>query len=262
MMTIPQKLIDILLQAQHLVILTGAGVSAESGIPTFRDTLTGLWENFDAEQLACEDGFSADPALVWGWYEWRRHRVPKAQPNPAHQTIAQLAERVPKLTLITQNVDDLHERAGNQNVLHLHGSLHHPRCFACEEPHVFQELDEAIRAIQLKESRIEPPRCPLCGERIRPGVVWFGESLPMDNWNQAVTASLHCDLMLIVGTSGLVWPAADLPYKADSAGACVVQINPTITSFNGIATFNLCGKAGDILPKLYASAFSTSKSEQ
>ena len=262
MLTIPQKLIDKLQQAQHLVILTGAGVSAESGIPTFRDTLTGLWENFDAEQLACEDGFLADPALVWGWYEWRRHRVLKAQPNPAHQTIAQLAERVPKLTLITQNVDDLHERAGNQNVLHLHGSLHNPRCFACEEPYVFPELDEAIRAIQLKESRIEPPRCPLCGERIRPGVVWFGESLPMDNWNQAVTASLHCDLMLIVGTSGLVWPAADLPYKADSAGACVVQINPTITNFNGIATFNLCGKAGDILPKLYASAFSASKSEQ
>lgn len=256
---ISTKLIDKLQKAQHLVILTGAGVSAESGIPTFRDTLTGLWKNYEAEQLACETGFLADPALVWGWYEWRRHRVLKAKPNPGHIAIAKMAQHLPKLTLITQNVDDLHERAGSQNVLHLHGSLHHPRCFICEEPYVFPqtETDGTTQADFIyHESHIEPPRCQLCGERIRPGVVWFGETLSQDIWNQAAETCQQGDLLLIVGTSGLVWPAANLPYLADKAGIPIAQINPTVTSFSSVASFNLGGKAGEVLSALFQAAFS------
>ena len=137
-----QKLLDALKTAKHIAVLTGAGVSAESGIPTFRDALTGLWAKYDAEQLASEKGFRADPALVWGWYEWRRHRVLQALPNAAHVAIAQLQHVVPKLSVITQNVDDLHERAGSQNVLHLHGSLHEARCIDCELSHKYRKFSE------------------------------------------------------------------------------------------------------------------------
>ncbi|MCK9608669.1 MAG: NAD-dependent deacylase [Methylomonas sp.] len=248
---ISAKLIDLLKQAKHLVILTGAGVSAESGIPTFRDALTGLWENYDASQLACEEGFLADPALVWGWYEWRRHRVLNAQPNPAHTTIAKLAKRIPKLTLITQNVDDLHERAGSGDVLHLHGSLNHPRCIKCGAP--YQHLEATPVGC---ESRIDPPNCSVCNGLVRPGVVWFGERLPAEQWDLSKEACKTCELMMIVGTSGMVWPAAELPYLAERLDVPIIQINPTDTSFNIIAKFNLCGKAGEILPKLYEEAFS------
>lgn len=248
---IANELIERLHQAQHVVVLTGAGVSAESGIPTFRDALTGLWGNFDAEQLACEEGFLADPALVWGWYEWRRSRVMNAQPNPAHTTIAKLADRIPKLTLITQNVNDLHERAGSCDVLHLHGSLQQPRCIKCGSP--YQHLETESVGI---ESRIDPPTCTLCNGLVRPGVVWFGEHLPTEQWALSEQACQNCDLMMIVGTSGMVWPAAELPYMVERLGTPIVQVNPTITSFNELAKFNLCGKAGEILPKLYTEAFS------
>jgi NAD-dependent deacetylase len=250
---IPTALIEKIKTAKHLVVLTGAGVSAESGIPTFRDALTGLWENYEAETLASEDGFSADPALVWGWYEWRRNKVLQSKPNPAHETIAKLATPIPKFTLITQNVDDLHERAGNVDVLHLHGSLHTPRCFDCNAPYDLPK--EITQNYQLKESRIVPPKCVLCDGDIRPGVVWFGEMLPPDVWEDSLVACEHCDVMLIVGTSGLVYPAANLPHIAHKNGATLVQVNPTITSLNGVATYNLHGKAGDILPKLYDATF-------
>jgi NAD-dependent deacetylase len=252
---ISEALIQTLQTAKHLVVLTGAGVSAESGIPTFRDALTGLWENYEAETLASEDGFLADPALVWGWYEWRRNKVLQSKPNPAHVAIAKLATAVPKFTLITQNVDDLHERAGSQNVLHLHGSLHHPRCLNCNAPYELP-VESTQQEIQLKESRIEPPKCLLCDGDIRPGVVWFGESLPVDSWEDSVEACEQCDVMLIVGTSAAVYPAANLPYIANKNGATVVQVNPMITTFNAIAAHNLHGKAGEILPQLYAAAFS------
>jgi len=251
---ISDTLIEKLRNTQHLVILTGAGVSAESGIATFRDALTGLWENYDAETLASEFGFRADPALVWGWYEWRRNRVLRAQPNPAHYAIAQLEKVLPKLTLITQNVDDLHERAGSSKVLHLHGSINKPRCLACDEPYAF--LDEVLpNATSDRESRIDPPRCNLCDGPIRPGVVWFGEQLPANEWELAQEACRDCDLMLVIGTSGIVWPVANLPYLADEKGACIVQINPIISGLNGVANFNLAGKAGEVLPELYAAAF-------
>ncbi len=251
---IPKPLIEKLQNTQHLVILTGAGVSAESGIATFRDTLTGLWENYEAESLASEFGFLADPALVWGWYEWRRNRVLRAKPNPAHLTIAQLAKQVTKLTLITQNVDDLHERAGSCDVLHLHGSLHQPRCLICEEPYDFP--DEVLpENLSDQENHIKPPRCQLCDGLIRPGVVWFGEPLPTNAWQLAQEACQHCDLMLVIGTSGVVWPVAQLPYIANRKGISIVQINPVINSLNAVAAYNLCGKAGEVLPLLYAAAF-------
>lgn len=251
---IPETLIEKLQNTQHLVIFTGAGVSAESGVPTFRDALTGLWENYDAESLASEFGFLADPALVWGWYEWRRHNVLQAQPNPAHHAIAKLKKQVPKLTVITQNVDDLHERAGSHEVLHLHGSLHHPRCLLCTEPYRFP--DQALPKNPITpECRIKPPRCPVCDGAIRPGVVWFGEPLPLMMWQLAQQACELCDLMLVIGTSGIVWPAAKLPYFAKQAGASVVQINPDITSLNSTAAYHLSGKAGEVLPQLYAAAF-------
>jgi len=249
---IPDTLIKKLQSAQHLVILTGAGVSAESGIATFRDTLTGLWKNYDAQSLASEFGFLADPALVWGWYEWRRNKVLRAQPNPAHHTIAQLATQITKLTLITQNVDDLHERAGSTDVLHLHGSLHQPRCLICEEPYVFP--DEALPESD-QESRIKPPRCHLCDGPIRPGVVWFGEQLPAKAWQLAQEACQNCDLMIVIGTSGVVWPVAQLPYLTDKEKCSIVQINPVINSLNAVAAYNLRGKAGEILPQLHAAAF-------
>jgi NAD-dependent deacetylase len=253
---IPATLIGKLYSTQHLVILTGAGVSAESGIATFRDALAGLWENYDAASLASEFGFRADPALVWGWYEWRRNKVLRADPNPAHYAIAQLEKQVPKLTLITQNVDDLHERAGSHNVLHLHGSLHNPRCLVCDQLYVFPEQALPENTTD-KESRIEPPHCHHCDGPIRPGVVWFGEQLPMNAWESAQEACRHCDLMLVIGTSGVVWPVADLPYLADQNGASIVQINPVVTSLNALATYNLTGKAGEVLPQLYAATFAS-----
>ncbi len=251
---IPATLIEQLQTAQNIVVLTGAGVSAESGIPTFRDALTGFWENYDPASLASEVGFLADPAFVWGWYEWRRKRVLIASPNPAHITLAASEKHIPSFTLITQNVDDLHERAGNTNVIHLHGSLHHPRCFACDEPYALPTSPQNT-PVQNTEERIPPPRCPCCGGLIRPGVVLFGEQLPVAAWQQAELVSRQCDLFLVVGTSGLVWPAANLPYKAIQNNIPVVQINPDITTFNDKATYNLIGKAGEILPKLYAAAF-------
>ena len=243
-----KRLLNELQAAKHVAVLTGAGVSAESGIPTFRDALTGLWSQYDAEQLASEKGFRADPALVWGWYEWRRHKVMKAKPNAAHQAIAQLQQLVSKLSVITQNVDDLHERAGSQNVLHLHGSHHSARCICCELPHLLStdtDVDE--------QQRMEPPRCSLCGDFVRPGVVWFGEQMPVKAWRDAEFAVKQCDLLIVVGTSGMVYPAATLPQTALYRGIPVVEVNANQTDLK--ANFNLRGPAGTILPQLVGAAF-------
>ena len=245
-MNIPEDIIKKLRKAGHLVVFSGSGVSAESGIPTFRDAMTGLWENFDAEELANEKAFKRDPALVWGWYEWRRMKVLRAQPNPAHLAIAALAGLVPRLTLVTQNVDDLHERAGNHDVIHLHGRLHKPFCFACKRPY---EYPAGIPDEPEGGRRIEPPRCR-CGGRIRPGVVWFGESLPDIEWDVANDAAYRCDAFLCIGTSSLVQPAARLPHLAIQRGALVIQVNPNPTSLDDSASLNLHGAAGEVLPWL------------
>ncbi|CAN4277406.1 NAD-dependent deacylase [Pseudoxanthomonas sp. LjRoot125] len=206
-------------------VLTGAGMSAESGIPTFRGTHDSLWSRFDPMHLATADAWREDPALVWGWYRWRMQRVRDAQPNAGHLALASLARRVP-LSLVTQNVDDLHERAGSVVEAHVHGSLFALRCFACGHAHTM--LDDYVDGMQ----RVEPMRCTACGDRIRPGVVWFGEALPDDAWASAVDAAERCTLMLVIGTSGLVYPAAGLPALARRHGATVVEINPEPTALS------------------------------
>lgn len=245
-MDIPIELVKKLRNAKHVVVFTGAGVSAESGIPTFRDALTGLWENFDAQDLANEQAFKRDPALVWGWYEWRRMKVMRAQPNPAHLAIASLTKLVQRLTLVTQNVDDLHERAGSLDVQHLHGRLHKPFCFACKRPY---EYPPGIPNEPEGGRHVEPPRCR-CGGRIRPGVVWFWESLPDIEWDVANDAAYHCDAFLCIGTSSLVQPAARLPFLAIQRGALTIQVNPNPTSLDGRANLDLHGAAGDVMPWL------------
>lgn len=247
-----QALGAVLRSARSVVVLTGAGVSAESGIPTFRDALTGLWEQFDAQALATADAFRRDPALVWGWYEWRRAKVLRAQPNAGHWAIAALERRVPEFVLVTQNVDDLHEHAGSASPVHLHGSLNQPRCFACARPHV---LPSGVPDEPGGGRRLEPPRCLHCGGRVRPGVVWFGEGLPDAAWKKAKAAAAACDLMFVIGTSGLVYPAAGLPKLAAANGAQIIQINPRPAELDVDGAEHLAGEAGVILPALVAAAW-------
>ncbi|THF67553.1 NAD-dependent protein deacylase [Pseudothauera nasutitermitis] len=241
-----------LMQARRIVVFTGAGMSAESGVPTFRDALTGLWARFSAEALATPEAFARDPALVWGWYEWRRARVRAAQPNAGHRAIAAFAAHRAAddggcVTVVTQNVDDLHERAGTPAAVHLHGSLFAPRCSACAAPGAFAEADP----LEPEDGRhLEPPHCAHCGGTIRPGVVWFGEGLPEAAWAAASAALGDCDLVLCVGTSALVYPAAALPERAVRAGALLVQVNPGRTAFDALARFNLRGSAATVLPAL------------
>ncbi|MGX9764457.1 MULTISPECIES: SIR2 family NAD-dependent protein deacylase [Pseudomonas] len=238
-------------KAQHVVVFTGAGASAESGIPTFRDALTGLWERFDPAQLATSEAFRADPSLCWGWYEWRRHKVLQAQPNGAHLAIAEIARHVPKLTVVTQNVDDLHERAGSQDVIHLHGSLHSPRCIDCGLAHTLPLTSDA----QPEDgSRIEPPRCSACDGYVRPGVVWFGEMLPEDAWGAGLAVAQECDVFLSIGTSGVVYPAAELPLRALGQRATVAHINPVRFDVSSQEHF-LEGPASVMMQSLLSEAF-------
>ena len=236
-----------LLRAERILVLTGAGMSAESGIATFRDAQTGLWERYDPYVLASPEGYESDKALVWGWYEWRRMQVLNSKPHAGHFALAQLADYVERLTLVTQNVDDLHERAGSRSVIHLHGSLHHPRCFICARSY---EFPQGIPTLAVEGERIEPPRCEHCNGHIRPGVVWFNEYLPEVAWDQAQTAAMECDVIFSIGTSSLVWPAAKLPDMAVIRGAKVIQINPDPTSLDSKAHYNFRGKAGEVLPAL------------
>ena len=251
-MTFDQGLLARLRDAQHVVVFTGAGVSAESGIATFRDALSGLWSRFDPMRLATPEAFEDDPELVWGWYEWRSMQVLSTQPNPGHLAIAELAKRVPKLTLVTQNVDDLHERAGIAGALHLHGSLHQPRCSRCASPFSMPSEPPLEPA---EGRRLAPPRCKQCGGLVRPGVVWFGESLPVDALEAAFAAAADCDLLLSVGTSGVVYPAAQVPEIALQAGAAVVHVNPQPQALGGQHEWLLAGAAGEVLPSLLQAAF-------
>lgn len=225
-------------QARHVAVLTGAGVSAESGIPTFRG-LGGLWQGRDPMSLATPEAFAADPALVWEFYNWRRDLVSRAEPNPAHCALAELARRVPRLTLLTQNVDRLHQRAGSQDVLELHGNLHEVRCVGCGQ--TFDKTGATLPAL---------PRCEHCDALLRPGVVWFGEALPSGVWRAAEAAVLDADVLLVVGTSAVVYPAAGLIVFSRRAGAAVIEVNLEPTPLSGAVDVALYGKAGEIVPKL------------
>lgn len=228
-----------------VAVLTGAGMSAESGIPTFRDAMTGLWSRFDPAQLASEEGFRADPARVWAWYAERRHGVRAAQPNAGHRALAAFAQRHPgALAVITQNVDDLHQRAGNADAIRLHGDILHDRWLdarACRE----QPACDAARALPGM-----PPRCDRCGNLVRPGVVWFGEELPPDALRTAERAAQRCEVLLVVGTSGAVWPAAGLAAMARRAGAWVAIVNPHESEIDGEVQAVLRGTAATLLPQL------------
>ncbi|MGE5649605.1 MAG: SIR2 family NAD-dependent protein deacylase [Bacillota bacterium] len=237
-------LLDKLRGAHHIAVFTGAGVSAESGIPTFREAQTGLWSNFRAEDLATPEAFRRDPFTVWKWYEWRRDLMREVRPNPAHLAIAALEQRVPHVTVITQNVDGLHHRAGSTDVIELHGNIWNNFCFHCRQPG-----EPAASASDV------PPRCAHCGGMVRPGVVWFGESLPAPAWHRAAEVSEHADVFFCIGTSSLVEPAASLPRYAQSCGRTVIQINPEATLHDGFARHVLRGKAGHIVPELLRAAW-------
>jgi len=254
-MTIEPGLIQSLRDAKHVVAFTGAGISAESGIPTFRDPLTGLWARYEATELATPEAFRRDPDLVWGWYEWRRAMVRRAQPNPAHLALARIANHVPTFTLVTQNVDDLHERAGSRDPSHLHGEISRPYCEACSR--VFT-LPDQMTGLPDGGRRERPPICLACGGRVRPGVVWFGESLPQAPWQAALQATRKCDVFLCIGTSAVVQPAASLIEIANESGACTVQVNPNQTEVDASVTHVLKGKAGDLLPQLVDSTWGNS----
>ena len=246
---------EVLGRATRVVVFTGAGISAESGVPTFRDDLTGLWARYDPSRLATPEAFHADPDLVWGWYEWRRARVLNAAPNDGHRAVAAIESRAPHSTLITQNVDDLHERAGSTAPIHLHGSLFAPRCIVCDRRASSPEQATPEQAPPPEGARIPPPRCDDCGGLVRPGVVWFGESLPEQALAAAIEAAAACEVLLTVGTSGVVYPAAEIPRVAARQGATVIQVNPQPTPLDAVATVNLRGTAATVLPELVAAAW-------
>ncbi|MBL7254288.1 SIR2 family NAD-dependent protein deacylase [Paractinoplanes lichenicola] len=249
---------DLIAGAERLVVFTGAGMSAESGVPTFRDALTGLWARYDAQALATPEAFERDPALVWGWYEWRRELVERVDPNPGHDAVARL-----DCTLITQNVDQLHERAGSKNVLHLHGSLFEPRCSACGKPADLlaepvgtavsgdgPRTDEPVGTAVSGDGPRTPPSCENCGSPVRPGVVWFGEALPADTLEKAVEAAANADVLITVGTAGVVYPAAEIPQVTAKLGGTVIQVNPQPTPLDAVCALNLRGTAAEVLPQI------------
>lgn len=232
-----QHAAQLLRTARAILVLSGAGMSAESGIATFRGTDDSLWSDFDPAQLATTEAWRADPAFVWGWYLWRMAHVRRAQPHAGYRALLALQKRAPRLRIVTQNVDDLHERAGLHEVIHLHGNLFAHRCFDCAHPHDDVIIPDDVATAP--SARVEPPRCRQCGGQIRPGVVWFGEPLPAEAWAEAETLARESDLVLVVGTSGVVYPAAALPAIAASSGANVIEINPDDTDLSSRADLHL-----------------------
>ncbi|MCX8091322.1 MAG: NAD-dependent deacylase [Verrucomicrobiae bacterium] len=237
----PNELLEALRSARFVVALTGAGVSAESGIPTFREPMDGWWARFRPEDLATPEAFARDPATVTRWYEWRRQLCAKAKPNPAHRALVQLERRCRRVSLITQNVDRLHQAAGSQNVVELHGTLWEWRCVRCGQQ---REERQPLRDF--------PPLCS-CGGLRRPAVVWFGEALPEAALARAYHDAAACDVFFAIGTSAVVWPAAELAHVARQHGARLVEINVRPTPLTSLADWVLTGRAGEVLPALVAA---------
>lgn len=227
------EIADWIRAAPRVAVFSGAGMSAESGVPTFRGSQSGLWRQFDPAELATAEAWRRDPELVWGWYVWRMARVRDARPHAGHLALGWLQAQRAGVSVVTQNVDDLHERGGSRDVVHLHGRVFACRCFDCGHPHGDLELPtDAADSPQLRRA---PPRCAHCAGAIRPGVVWFGEALPSAAWRAATRAIGECDLLLVIGTSGVVQPAASLVALARSSGARVVEINPQTSEVSSIA---------------------------
>ncbi len=224
--------------ARRVAVLTGAGISAESGVPTFREALTGLWAKFNPEELATRQAFRRNPKLVWDWYAERRKMVKQVEPNAGHRALVTMENQIPHWTLITQNVDGLHQRAGSRRVIELHGNITRVKCFA-EDTVISTWTEDQV-----------PPRCTNCGSYLRPDVVWFGEMLPAEALRTASEAAHTCEVFFSIGTSGVVEPAALLPYEALERGATVIEVNPETTPLTRHATFRLAGLAGEVLPEL------------
>lgn len=238
-----KKLLEARLILEHsssVTVLSGAGISAESGVPTFRGT-DGLWRNFRSENLATPEAFWDNPKLVWEWYDWRRCAVKDARPNPGHFALAELENQKKKFTLVTQNVDGLHQMAGSRNVLEMHGNIWEIRCTKCG-------LITKDYSVPLEEL---PPLCPSCGGMGRPNVVWFGELIPMEVIDKTLKAIEDCEVMLIIGTSGVVEPAASMGLVAKQAGKTVIEINIEHTPNSPLFDLTLLGRSGEILPLLY-----------
>ncbi|GMV32300.1 MAG: NAD-dependent deacylase [Chloroflexi bacterium CFX1] len=245
-MDFPQNFLRFLVSASRVAILTGAGVSQESGLKTFRDAQTGLWAQYKPEDLASPEAFVRDPKLVWDWYAWRREAIKGARPNPGHYALVEMEKRIPEFTLITQNVDGLHRFAGSQNVLELHGNIQKVRCSQCG---TFAETwDDDSESV---------PACEICGGALRPDVVWFGESLPRDGLESAVNASRSCQVFFSIGTSGVVQPAAALAHAARNNGSVVVEINAEPTPLTPTVDFAFHGKSGVILPELVRAVWNS-----
>ena len=232
-----QRAAEILKPARRVMAFTGAGVSAESGVPTFRGA-GGLWEGRRVEQVAAPEAFRADPLMVWKFYEERRQGVARVRPNPAHAVLAAWQDRFAEWTLATQNVDGLHQAAGSRDVLELHGSLWRVRCVSCAT-----EREELV--VPLPQM---PPRCAVCGAMERPAVVWFGEFLPPGVMAAAQAAAERCEVLVVVGTSAVVYPAAGLVSIAADAGAKVIEVNPAESALAALAAVALRGPAGELLP--------------
>ena len=220
--------------------MTGAGISAESGVPTFRDAQTGLWEQYNPQDLATPEAFLRDPELIWRWYRWRRDLVAAVEPNAGHVALARLATLVPRMTLVTQNVDGLHQRAGSRDVIEFHGNIFTNRCFV---ENCIVDCDTSAKV----------PSCPHCGGHVRPGVVWFGESIPNQALNDSFAAAADCDVFLSIGTSSQVFPAADLAKIARDASAVVIEVNPEPTDLAASIHFAIQARAGAVLPELVDS---------
>jgi NAD-dependent deacetylase len=248
-MNIPDRLTGCLARAKRLVAFTGAGISAESGVPTFRGA-DGLWKNMRAEELASMEGFLRNPALVWEWYSHRRAILQTVRPNAGHRALVDLESLYPEVVVVTQNVDGLHRRAGSIRIHELHGNIERNYCTMCGKPHDRE-------AVLLREGR---PVCERCGGLVRPDVVWFGEMLPEEAWEAAVRAAGAADLFLSIGTSGVVYPAASIPLVAKDAGALLVEVNPEETPLTESADVFLRGEAGEVLPALVNAARSVKES--
>jgi NAD-dependent deacetylase len=240
----PPELISLLRRTSKLSALTGAGVSQESGLRTFRDAQTGLWAQYKPEDLASPQAFARDPKLVWDWYAWRREAVKAVRPNPGHYALVEIEKRIPQFTLITQNVDGLHRMAGSKNMLELHGNIQRVRCSDCYS--LAETWDDDTESV---------PRCKSCGGLLRPDVVWFGESLPRDQLEAAVEAARTCQVFFSIGTSGVVQPAASLAFAARNRGAVVVEINAEPTPLTPKTDFFFQGKSGEILPEFVKAAW-------
>jgi len=239
MMNFPPELITYLKKATRVVVLTGAGVSQESGLSTFRDAQSGLWAQYRPEDLATPRAFARDPKLVWDWYAHRRESAKGASPNLGHYALVEMENRISEFTLITQNVDGLHRIAGSKNILELHGNILNVRCSEC-----------GMFADNWEDDLESVPRCEKCNALLRPDVVWFEESLPREQLDAAVSATRACQIFFSIGTSGVVQPAAALAHAAKAEGAVVVEVNAEPTPLTARADFAFHGKSGEILPEL------------